>query len=353
MVRNTLLIVLTLFVATITPHILQGQGKLSNFEMFIENESADDVLQVKLESDAKLLRKSKSDEDPEYQPAFMTFFLSENDSVELDVRIKPRGIFRKNHCLFPPIWVNYDSVDFAYSSVGTYDKLKLVTHCRDQSSYKQQMLIEYYIYKMYEMLTDYSFRTRLLKINYKDTVNKKEPGWNYAFFLEDLDQIAERKDAVKMESENMHATRLNRDQATIMDVFQYVIGNTDWSVVVGHNVKLVKSNNREDYAPKPIPYDFDYCGLVNASYAVPPEMLGIESVTERIYRGYCRTPEEFQVVFDMFTEKKEAMLDLFRNSEYLDKRTKAEAVAYLERSFEIVGHPKLSKSEIVDMCRTK
>jgi hypothetical protein len=320
--------------------------------MFIENDVGNDPLQVKIETDAKLLRKSKSDEDPEYQPAFMTFFLSENDSVELDVRIKPRGIFRKSHCLFPPVWVNFDSIDFATSSVGTYDKLKLVTHCRDQESYKQQMLIEYYIYKMYEMLTDYSFRTRLLEINYKDTVNKREPGWNYAFFLEDLDQIAERNDAVKMESENMHPTRLNRDVATIMDVFQFIIGNTDWSVLTGHNVKLVKSNDREDYAPKPVPYDFDYCGLVNASYAVPPEMLGIEKVTDRVFRGFCTTPEEYQKVFDMILEHKEAMLDLFRNSEYLDKRTKAEAVAYLERSLEIIGDPKLSKSQIVDRCRT-
>ena len=171
---------------------LLAQNELADFEFFIENELNEELLEVKLESDWKLLRKSKGQEDPEYQPAQMTFYLSETDSVEVNLKIKPRGEFRRKHCLFPPIWLNFDRDDFANSSVNLHDKIKLVTHCKDQDTYKQQMIIEYYIYKMYELFTDYSFRTRMIKINYVDTLNKREPGWNYAFLIEKLDQVAER-----------------------------------------------------------------------------------------------------------------------------------------------------------------
>ena len=333
------------------PNHLSGQNSLSDLEFFIDNDSEADMIDVKLFSDWKLLAKSKRQEDPEYQPATMTFYFSGSDSVEVDVRIKPRGIFRKSHCLFPPFWVNFDEEDFSNSSVNKYDKLKLVTHCRESDSYKQQMIIEYYAYKMYEIISDYSFRTRLIKINYADTVNKKSPGANYAFFLEDLDQIAERNESEAIESSSMHPERLNRDITTVMDIFQYMIGNTDWSVVTGHNIKLVKPNDPTQYNPIGIPYDFDYCGLVNASYAVPPLDLDIESVTDRVYRGFCRTDEEFQKAFDMIASHEEEILDLFRNSELLDKRRKAQAVSYLEESFEIIKNPSLAKREIKSMCR--
>jgi len=317
MVKTILFIAIICFLVTL-PQLTLGQGEqLSDLEFFIENELNEEIMEVKLESDWKLVRKEKSSEDPEYQPALMTFFLPENDSVEVSVRIKPRGLFRRNHCLFPPIWVNFVSEDFSNSSVEQYDKIKLVTHCRDSPSYKQQMIIEYYIYKIYEILTNYSFRTRMIKINYKDTVNKREPGWNYAFFIETLDQVAARNECSWFESQNMHPERLNRDLTTVMDVFQYMIGNTDWSIVVGHNVKLLKSLDPTEYFPIGLPYDFDYCGLVNASYAVPPEELDIVSVTDRVYRGFCRTDEEFQKVFDLFIENEEAILNLFQDSELL------------------------------------
>jgi hypothetical protein len=137
-----------------------------------------------------------------------------------------------------------------------------------------------------------------------------------------------------------------------MDVFQFMIGNTDWSVAGQHNVKILKSKDETNYEPIAVTYDFDYCGLINASYAVPPEVLGIESVAERKYRGFCRTDEEFQKVFDLFTSHKDEMIALFQDSELLDKQSKAEAVKYMEESLEIIGNPSLSKRYIKDDCRT-
>ena len=105
MVKTIPFLTIICFLGTL-PQLTLGQGEqLSDLEFFIENELNEEIMEVKLESDWKLVRKEKSSEDPEYQPALMTFFLSENDSVEVSVRIKPRGLFRRNHCLFPPLYI--------------------------------------------------------------------------------------------------------------------------------------------------------------------------------------------------------------------------------------------------------
>ena len=65
-------------------------------------------------------------------------------------------------------------------------------------------------------------------------------------------------------------------------LFQYSIGNTDRSIPGRHNIQMVKSKDSTISKPFVIPYDFDYAGIVNTSYAVPDKNLGIESVTERV-----------------------------------------------------------------------
>lgn len=350
--KNFLLVVRTAIVAVLfLPSLLFAQSNVKDLEFFVDDEIHAPIIEAKMESDWKLLRKGKA--KPKYQPAQMTFYLNGGDSVVLNAKLKARGLFRRNFCLFPPVWVNFKGSDFSNSSVKEFDKIKLVTHCRDQTPYKQQLFQEYYIYKAYEMVTDYSFRTRLLKLNYVDSAAKKDIGENYGFLIETVEQLAGRLNSTVLPSTSqLHPQRLNLELATIMDVFQFMIGNTDWSVTAQHNVKILKSKDPTNYSPVAIAYDFDYCGLINASYAVPPEELGIESVAERKYRGFCRTEEEFQKVFDLFTEHKDEMIALFQDSELLDKQYKTEAVKYMEESLEIIGNPNLAKRFIIQDCRT-
>ena len=63
-----------------------------------------------------------------------------------------------------------------------------------------------------------------------------------------------------------------------MSVFQYMVGNTDWSMVRFHNVEVSRTP-RGVYVP--VPYDFDWTGLVSTRYARPNEGLGIRSVRQR------------------------------------------------------------------------
>ena len=72
-------------------------------------------------------------------------------------------------------------------------------------------------------------------------------------------------------------------------MFQYLIGNKDWSLVRAeydetccHNVDLIRAGD----VLLPIPYDFDLAALTRASYPSS----GLNLSTRREYVGYCRTP---------------------------------------------------------------
>lgn len=340
-----ILFMLVLYIAPV--FTLFGQKSFEGFEFFGNDSS---IIECKIISDFKFLRKEKY--KSAYQPAKFTLFTSEGDSTTINIKIKARGLFRRKHCLFPPFKIKFSKDDFVGSSVQEFNKLKLVTHCRSQPAYEQRVFEEYLIYKAYEMLTDYSLRVRMLRINYIDEGSKSDPGWNYAFLIEDPDQMAERNNAIEISIKNLHPEHTDRVVSTIMPVFQYMIGNTDWSVHAQHNIKLIKINHPSKYFPITVPYDFDYCGLLNAPYAVPPEKLAIENITERIYRGFCRTDEEFQKVFDLFLTHKEEILALFQNNELLTDKNKRICLEYLKEFFSIIENKKLGERTILSQCRT-
>jgi len=325
---------------------LSAQIELSSFEIFGDEE----IIECKLSSDFKFLRKEKF--KTSYQPAELTLYFASGDSVTTSVKIKARGNFRRKHCIFPPIKVKFNKEDFSESSVSEYGSLKLVTHCRPQEAYTQRLYEEYIIYQMYNLLTPYSIRARMMKINYVDTGSKKNPGWFYGFLIEDIDQVADRNNGEELKTKNVHMERLNRYYGTLMPVFLYMIGNTDWSVPGMHNVKLIRDNDPNNYQPIPIPYDFDYCGFLDAPYAIPPEMLGLDDVTTRLYRGFCRTDEEFQEVFDKFIENKEEILALISENPWLDDKSKKKNQKYILEFFEQIEDDKAPGRSIKSECLT-
>ena len=64
-----------------------------------------------------------------------------------------------------------------------------------------------------------------------------------------------------------------------MAVFEYLIGNTDWSVSIF--TKLIASDSLS--LPNAVPYDFDHAGIVSAPYPKPAEARQLISVRERRY----------------------------------------------------------------------
>jgi len=93
-------------------------------------------------------------------------------------------------------------------------------------------------------------------------------------------------------------------------IFQFLMGNTDWSIPAGHNIKMIKSKKPLDQLPYVIPYDFDNAGIVNANYAAPDETLPIKSVRERLYRGFCLDDEVIECAVNQFIQAKDKIYSL-------------------------------------------
>ena len=154
-----------------------------------------------------------------------------------------------------------------------------------------------------------------------------------------------------MDRQNIPTWHTDHYHANLMAVFQYLIGNTDWSIPKLHNIRLVKPAKPTE-KPLAIPYDFDYCGMVNAQYAIPPESLGITTVRTRIYRGYCLSnPEEYQFFFNEFVKVKEEMYTLIRNFIPLEEKHRSEMINYLDSFYETIEDPRLSKRRIIAASR--
>jgi hypothetical protein len=127
---------------------------------------------------------------------------------------------------------------------------------------------------------------------------------------------------------------------TMVGMFQYMIGNTDWSVPNFHNIKLLRKAKDSLAPPLVVPYDFDFAGLVNAPYAIPHEGLGIEKVTERLYRGFPRTMEELEKMAALFNEKRQSFTDLIKNFDLIDKGDRDTMIKYMNEFYAIINNKK-------------
>lgn len=268
-----------------------------------------------------------------------------------DVRLKSRGNFRKNLCFFPPIYLNFKSDPIEGSELKGIRKIKLVTHCQTSSANTNYILREYLAYKLYNVLSDYSFRVQLLDMNYVDTGKKGRHYQKYGFLIEPLELVCSRNEAVEIDSRHANASNIIRDQSDIVAMFHYMVGNTDWRFKGGHNMKCVKSLNDISSKVTPVPYDFDFSGMVGAHYAFPQEWTSIESIKERQYLGYCTSDSSYNKVIDLFLSQKEEMLSVVRNFDYLSEKERQSLINYLEGFFIELENPKRFIERIKYECR--
>ena len=324
---------------------LNAQPEVSRVAFFEE----DQVLTMDLSTDLKKLLLTKQVDT--YQPATATLRFPDNTAVTEEIKLTARGEFRRNNCYIPTMKLDFK--DSATSSkLSALKKLKLVCGCSTGDNDERLVLKEFLIYKMYNLLTDMSFRVRLLMINYSDTRGKVKSYSQYGFLIEDVDDMAKRNKCKEVDAPAFHPNMTNKPQMNLVDIFQYMIGNTDWSVPGFHNMKLMRSKADSLAAPYPIPYDFDFAGLVNASYASPREELGITSVRERLYRGFPRNMAEIEVTLKIFNDKKEDIRNLVMNFEELDQRSRKEFMKYVDDFYDVIGNKKTVERVFINGART-
>ena len=306
----------------------------------------DKPLQITLATDfKKLLSQRKAGV---FQPGSATLQLTETEAFTENINVSARGVFRLSQCNMPGLMINFKN-STAPTRLSPLKKMKLVCGCSNNGYGEQLVLMEYLIYKMYNQVTDMSFKVRLAKINYQDTRDKIKPYTQYAFFIEDVDEMAQRNKCKEVQNVTFNTEQTNRQQMTIVALFQYMIGNTDWAVPNYHNIKLMRADSVS--TPYVVPYDFDFAGAINARYATPAEELGIEKVTDRSYRGFARSMLELQMALDIFRKQKDNLLSLVKNFELLNKRERDAMYGYVKEFYDIIEVKSQVQNIFIDGAR--
>ncbi len=308
-------------------------------------------LNLIIEFDFSTVLNDRSD-DPDYTGGSLTIVDDDKNKTLFNIKIRARGNSRRLYgiCSFPPLKIDFKKSETVNTIFDGQNKLKLVTHCSNLSDYEDYMLEEYLIYKTYNLLTDNSFRVRLVKITYKDLKHQFPAENHYAFLLEDDDDMAARNNSHITDVKILHPDSCNQNAVDLVTLFQYMIGNTDWWITTRHNVVIMQPNNQQ--LPIPIPYDFDYSGCIDAIYAKPSPQLNINSVTEHYFRGYCRTPEDYKNIIEQFNSKKNEIFGLYENFDYLGKRKINKMLKFFNAFYDIINNPDALKNEIDKTCIT-
>ncbi len=311
---------------------------------------SDEVLYLTLNMDMKTVLRDI--EEKEEHPAEIKYNDPEGNEIILPIKVRLRGNFRKDpvNCDFPPLRLNFSNTTVINTVFTGQDKIKLVTHCRTRKDlYEQNVLKEYLAYKLYNLFTEESFQVRLVHLTYADTEGKVDTLEKMAFLIEPNQQMARRNGCELFEVERVAQNRTNRSKTTMMSVFQYMIGNTDWSVWALHNVELLKTESIA--LPIVVPFDFDWCGMVNAPYAAPAEQLPIESVRTRYYRGFCRPDAELQGTLDEFRQRREKIYETCRSVPFLTEKELDKILKYMDQFFKTIENPKAVNVEFHRTCR--
>jgi hypothetical protein len=309
---------------------------------------------LELELAAPLGAVFRARQNPEYQPATLAYRGASGSDVTVPLRVRVRGKSRAAACSFPPLLLNFRTGDLAGTLLEGEDRLKLVTHCASSGSYDDYVLLEYLAYRVFNLLTPQSLRARLVTVSYTDSARERDLGTRRGILLEDEERFAERQGWTIFEEPAIERSRYDAEALALLDVFQYLIGNTDWSALAGprgedccHNVVPYA---RADGMFVPVPYDFDASGIVDPPHAAPDERLPIRDVRQRLYRGRCRTPAELAPIFARFDEQKAAIVALFDESLGLDSAVAARARSYVEQFFAALGDDDRRQKAFFAVC---
>jgi hypothetical protein len=319
-----------------------GSKKAAKPKTMIDLFGSDELLDVSIYMDLEGFLKSTSP-----NASFNAEIIINNgpsDTIRSNVKLKYRGILRRSKevCSFPPILVVFNKP--LYEDSVKIKKLKLVTHCQPGSITDEYVLREYLVYKMFNAMTDTSFRARLLKVNYMDVNKKKKTVVKYGIFLEPLDMLAKRINTVIVKSEKLNSSAMMPRVMDRLAIFNYMVANWDWSVPGQHNVKILQPMIfQAGDKGIVVPYDFDLTGVVNANYAVPPPNVPISSVRQRLFWGPCRDKEVYRQDLMEFAARKADIYAVIENCQYLSKGSKKDILYFLDEFFD-----QLEKSRGID-----
>ncbi len=310
--------------------------------------SALEPFEITLTTNIRRIRGDKDDKAP-WRPAVFSYTGPGGKAVSIPGEIRTRGIWRLKNCDFPPLRVNFRNEDTKGTVLKGIDKPKLVNYCRDNDQFENYVAQELQLYRIYSLLTPASHRARLLRVTYVDSATGKTHARRLGIFLEEPETLAARLGGPLVEETGATADHLDGYHDALAGLFHYFIGNTDWSTWGLHNMELV---GEQDGDFIPIPYDFDFSGAVNASYATVDPKLSIDRVRQRLYRGFCQPQENYDKAIAVFKAKKSDIYALYSDpiGSLLPKKTAEETLKYFDGFYETINDPKRVRRNIVEAC---
>ena len=296
------------------------------------------------------LKQLQSDKgDPGPWRAATVSYSSEGTAKTHAARVRTRGRSRLKICdRFPPIWVDFAKEDVKGTELQRLNRFKLVAPCKYAPDYERYVIGEYNVYRIHELFTPISHRTRLIKLTVKDSASGKEAFSKHAFAVEDIDEVAERLDGQKLQVTGLVNTDLDARQTALMGLLQYMVGNTDFSFSARHNLEFVNRAGKI----YPIIFDYDQAGVINTVYAIPDPSLGIQKVTQRVYRGLCVPVDTLKAVIAELKAKRPQIEALYEDE--LGKLMGASSANFAKRFlggfYSDIENDRRVQRDIVERC---
>ena len=313
----------------------------------------DETLHVTITAPLTTLVRERPKDD--YLPGVFQYTETDGTAVKFDIEIKTRGHFRHKTCDYPPLSLNFKKKQTDGTSFDNQNKMKLVIHCDYSERYEQIVLREYLAYRILNAVTNMSFRVRLLRVTYVNTEERGNGQVRYAYLIEHKNRLAERYGLKDLEIERTTVASIQPDRLNLTSVFQFFIGNTDFSPIAGppddeccHNYVLFGNGIDPIIA---IPYDFDQSGLVDAPYAEPNQLFRIRSVRQRLYRGRCANNEHVKASLRRFRDSRDAIYALIDEQEGLKPQVSKRIVHFLDKFYDLIDKPRNVERQIIDRCK--
>jgi len=311
--------------------------------------SGTDPITVTIAAEFRIINKDHDPKSSKRYPGELKHTRADGRVDTIPVKLSARGHVRRlaQTCDYVPLRVEFSKESLKETVFDGQSTLKLVVQCRDGGEYDQYILREHLAYRIFNLLTSRSLRTRLARVTYVDSTTGKVMGTRYAMFLEHDSDVARRMEGRSVELQRVQFKDVDADTLETMMVFAYMIGNTDFSIYALHNVVLVQT---PDLVLHTVPYDFDISGLVHPPYAIPMKSLPIKTVDERLYRGPCRTMEQMEPVLANVSAKTAAVMDLLSSISGFNRGVRQETRTFLEGFFSSIGNQGTVKRVFVEKC---
>ena len=288
-------------------------------------------LEITLDFDSLTLGK-RSDKE---HPAQLIFKGETAETFTINSTVRPRGRFRRSRCELPPIRLNFEKTELTSLNLfAKYDKLKLVTHCNQSDINGSALLKEYWMYKMYNEVSDSSFRVHLLEITYIDAADATNRMESYAIIIENTKEMAHRLNGEIVEQKRGHtSTALLPDAYHNFMLFNFMIGNNDWKLTTQKNLKLVKHANSDLYSI--VPYDFDFAFMVKLSESIAGFDLIDFAKTHQVIKDNFRDKSSLEKTIAKFNALKKTGLACYKTCSELKKADKIKMNGYLKYFFSL------------------